>query len=163
MKTQTFVRLSLLFPYALWIILASFLIVMSKVFPASESLPIFSALITISFMYAFGIFVWGIPYSILALGLWIWSAKRSANTMKKAFIFSPLMLAILVAIEVFFILGHDHGVSSDFGEAVLALGGLSILFGYGTIGIVAGLYKLLQMGNFIEKEDETTSTQLEAF
>ncbi|MCC6500563.1 MAG: hypothetical protein IT313_09890 [Anaerolineales bacterium] len=163
MKTQTFVRLSLLFPYALWVVLASFMVVMSKIFPASESLPIFSALLTISFIYAFGILVWGIPYSILALGLWIWSAKKDANTMKKVFIFSPLMLAILVAIEALFILGRDHGVPSDFGEAVLALGGLSILFGYGTIGMVAGLYKLLRMGNFIEQEDETTSTQLETF
>lgn len=83
--------------------------------------------------------------------------------MRKVFIFSPLMLAILVAIEVFFILGRDHGTSSDFGEAALVLGGLAIFFGYGIIGIVAGLYKLLRMGNFIEKEDETTSTQLEAF
>ncbi len=159
MKTQTFIRLSLLFPYALWIIFAIFMVVMSKVFPASESLPILSGMITISFIYAFGILVWGIPYTILALGLWIWSNKKPASTMKKVFAFSPLMLAVLITVAMYFLIGLEDGISSDFGESALALGVLSILFGYGTIGIVAGIYKLLQMGNFIKQEDETTSGQ----
>jgi hypothetical protein len=163
MKIQTFIRLSLLFPYALWIILASFMVVMSKVFPASESLPILSGMIMISFIYAFGILIWGIPYTILAIGLWIWSNKKPARTMMKVFAFSPLMLAVFITVAMYFLIGVEDGISSDFGESALALGVLSILFGYATIGIVAGIYKLLQTGNVIKQEDETTSGQPSQF
>lgn len=161
MKTQTFIRLSLLFPYALWIILASFMVVMSEIFPASESLPLLSGIITISFVYSFGILVWGIPYTILALGLWIWSKGKPVRMMIKVFALSPLLMAVLVAVTIALILSAQDGVSPDIGEAILALGVFSLAYGYGNIGIVAGLYKLLQIGNFIMPELETPRAQPE--
>lgn len=157
MKTQTFIRLSLLFPYILWVIFASFMVVASEIFSASSQ-PIVSGMITILFMYVFGIVVWGIPYTILALGLWIWSYKKSASTMAKMFAFSPLMMAVLVSIGMYIILGTVDGVSNDFGASILALGAFSLAYGYGTIGMVAGIYKLLRMGNFIQPENEIPPT-----
>jgi hypothetical protein len=160
MKTQKFIRLSLLFPYLLWVILASFMVVMSEIFPTSESLPIVTGMIAISFMYVFGIVIWGIPYTILALGLWIWSNKKPARPIVRVFVFSPLMMAVLVAITMYFLLGTEDSVSSDVGASILALGGFSILYGYGIIGIVAGFYKLLRMGNVIKPENEPPPAQL---
>ena len=159
MTTQRFIRLSLLFPYILWVVLAGFMLLMSIVFPASESLPILSGMITVSFVYTFGILVWGIPYTILALGLWIWSKAKPVRTMIKVFMISPLMMAVVVAISISFILSTQDGVSPDIGEAVLALGAFSIAYGYGIIGIVAGVYKLLRMGSFIQPENEIPPTQ----
>ncbi len=159
MKTQTFVRLSLLFPYFLWAVLTGFMVVLSEVFPESESLPILSGIITISFVYSFGILVWGIPYTILALVLWIWSKGKTLRTMTRVFALSPLMMAVVVAIVMTILLGRNGGASSDIGESILALGAFSLVYGYGTIGIVAGIYKLLRMGNFIQPEKEIPPIQ----
>jgi len=46
--------------------------------------------------------------------------------------------------------------SSDFGASILAMGGLAIVFGYLSIGVVAGIYKVLTLLNLIKTEHELT-------
>jgi hypothetical protein len=154
MKKPTFIRLSLLAPYVLWVIFTGLIFAMSVVFPSSESFPIVSGVIAISFVYSFGILVWGIPYTLLALGLWIWSRGKSADTMTRVFALSPVFLAILIAAFGLVLIWRDSNSLSDIGEGMLALGGIAIAFGYGTIGVVFIAYRVLRAGKFIVPEGE---------
>ena len=116
---------------------------------------------TVVAFFTFGILIWFIPYTILAVGLGIWSNKKSDYRMAKVFAFSPLMMTILVAVEVLvFSLATSDAISSDFGASVTMVSLLSIPFGYAIILIVAVAYKLLQSVNFMARETEIPPEQL---
>jgi hypothetical protein len=162
MKPQTLLRLSLIIPYLLWGISTIIMLVVNSVnTTAIDSNSIISALIYVPILYAFGIVIWGIPYTLLAVGLWLWSRGKSIQKAIKVFALAPIMLAILIAIEIsaFSINWSDMGAgfsqnAADFGASILAMGGLAIVFGYLSIGVVTGIYKVLTMLNFIKKETE---------
>jgi hypothetical protein len=64
MKPQTFLRLSLIIPYLLWGISAIIVaIVSSSKNTAFDSNTIINILLYIPMLYAFGVFIWGIPYT----------------------------------------------------------------------------------------------------
>jgi hypothetical protein len=44
--------------------------------------------------------------------------------------------------------------SADFGASILAMGALAIVFGYLSIGVTAGIYKVLTLLNIIKNENE---------
>jgi len=163
MKPQTLLRLSLLTPYLLWGISAIVaMIVSSSKNTAFDTNPIINTLLYIPMLYAFGIFIWGIPYTLLAVGLGLWSRGKPTQKTLKTFAWSPVMLAILIAFEVFaFSLNwNDLGTgfsqnSTDFGASILAMGVLAIVFGYLSIGVVAGIYKVLTMLNLVKNKEET--------
>ncbi len=154
MKPEAYARLSLIFPYALWVMLAGFMFVARNFFPAIENVPVLSGLITISFLYVFGILLWGIPYTILAFCLWLWSRRKPAGSIAKAFAVAPWIMSLLVIGELAILSQMDRhtGLSSDFGDTALAMMWYCLLYGYGIVGIVAAIYKLLQSRNFIELE-----------
>ncbi|MEP7136433.1 MAG: hypothetical protein ABI904_16005 [Chloroflexota bacterium] len=162
MKPQTFLRLSLLTPYLLWGMSAIVaLVVSSSKNTAFDTNPIMNTLLYIPMLYAFGIFIWGIPYTLLAVGLGLWSRNKPSQKALKTFVWSPVMLAVLIAFEVFaFSLNwNDLGAgfsqnSIDFGASILAMGALAIVFGYLSIGVVAGIYKVLTLRNLIKNEEQ---------
>jgi hypothetical protein len=161
MKTQTYLRFSLLFPYILWVILLGISVVYSSVAIDDEPSGTVQFISAVIGFYTIGILIWGMPYSILAIALWVWGRGKTAERTAKVFIFSPLIMTILVAIEIVVVsVFTSDGVSSDFGASVVFVSLLSLPFGYAIIGIVAGIYKLLQLGNIIHPENETLPAQV---
>jgi len=147
MKPQTCLRLTLLAPYLLWVVLAGTVILLNRSSQSMDPGIIYNVFLTAANLYTIGIVIWLLPYTILALGLWMWSKGKSPEETYRFFAFSPLFMAILVALEmgIFSILWGGEGVSSDFGGSVLAIAGLAILFGYLIIGMVVGMYKLFSL------------------
>jgi hypothetical protein len=144
MNTRTYLRLSLLTPYLLWLTLAGILFLINRSSSPMESGTVSDVILGAAYIYTIGIGIWILPYTLLAVGLWIWSKGKPADKTARLFAFSPLIMAILVAVEmgILSILWGGGGASSDFGASMLAIGGLAILFGYLIIGMVAGMYKL---------------------
>jgi len=171
MKTQTLLRLSLIIPYLLWGISTIVMLVVNSVnTTAIDSNSIISTLMYVPFLYAFGIVIWGIPYTLLAIGLWLWSHGKPVQKAIKVFALAPIMLAILIAIEIFALSINWSDVSAgfyqnstDFGMSVLAMGGFAIVFGYLSIGVVAGIYKVLTLLNLIKNENEMLNTTQDTF
>ena len=156
MKPRTYLGLALLFPYLLWIICAPIAYLLSSR-DLSANWNIILAPVA---YYVLGIVLWIAPYTLLALGLGLWSRGKATRQIAKVFAFSPFMLAILLALImlVFLIDWHNIGtvlsnLSSDFGMSILAVAGLALIYGYFCIGIIAGIYKILKMLRIIKDEE----------
>jgi hypothetical protein len=166
MKPKTFLRLTLLTPYLLWGISALIVLAVNS----SENTwfaisPIINALLYIPMLYAIGIFIWGIPYTILAFALWFWSSNRPIRKIIRGFALAPFLLAILIATEmlVLSINWNNFGASfaqssTDFGASVLGMGLLALVFGYLSIGVVMAIYKALTLVNLIKTETSLMQT-----
>jgi len=171
MKPQTLLRVSLIIPYLLWGLSALIVAVVSssKNTPFDTGL-IINVLLYIPMLYAFGIFIWGIPYTLLAVGLGLWSRGKPTQKIIRIFALSPVMLAILISLEMFAfsINWNDLGAgfsqnSTDFGASILGIGALAVVFGYLSIGVVAGIYKVLTLLNLIKNENEMTHPTQDTF
>jgi hypothetical protein len=171
MKPQTFLRLSLLVPYLLWGISAGIAAVVSS---SKNTLfytnSILNVLLYIPMLYAFGIFIWGIPYTLLAVGLGLWSRGKPTQKTIKIFALSPVMLAILISLEIFAFSVNWNDLragfsqnSADFGASILSIGALAVVFGYLSIGVVAGIYKVLTLLNVIKNENEMAHPTQDTF
>ena len=171
MKPQTLLRLSLIIPYLLWGISAILVMVVNSSKSTSfDTSPSINALLYIPMLYALGIFIWGIPYTLLAVGLGLWSRGKPTQKILRAFAWSPVMLAGLISFEIlaFSINWNDLGAgfsqnSTDFGASVLAMGALAIVLGYLSIGVVAVIYKVLTWLNFIKNEKEMLNPAQDTF
>jgi len=107
---------------------------------------VFDALAGVASFYAIGIVLWGIPYTILAVGLLLWSINKSAPTIYKLFIFSPFMLSILMAVEIALVSFWPPQAPSleggmEFLSSLLVVVIPSLIFGYGLVGVCAIIYK----------------------
>lgn len=156
MKAITYIRLSLLTPYIIWLVLAGSISLYSNAFAATPSSPIMDAIAMPIFIYVVGVLLWGIPYSLLAIILGIWSRNQEARRIARIFAFSPPALALLIIIQVviLFLLDGDS-ISPDFGSIILMLSILSIVYGYIIIGIIMGIYKILNRGGYVKDKEET--------
>ena len=107
------------------------------------------------FSYAIGILIWFIPYTLLAIGLWIWSRNKSVTALFKAAMASPVIFGVLMLLEGLLV----NLPASDLAQLgrelpgqVAMLGGLSLLFGYFCVGIAWGIFKILKARKFIAEE-----------
>lgn len=116
------------------------------------------------FFYAFGIILWGIPYTVLAIGLWLCSRGKDTHKIIRIFALSPLFLTLLIAMEILIFSytwsdfpngGTD--LLTDFGSSALGLGIFSVVYGYLIIGITAGAYSILKKFNLLSDEESLTS------
>jgi len=80
------------------------------------------------------------------------------------------MLAILISLEMFAfsINWKDLGAgfsqnSTDFGASILVMGALAIVFGYLSIGVVAGIHKVLTSLKLIKNENEMANPTHDTF
>ena len=151
MKPRTYFGIAVLFPYILWGICALVAFLLSSQ-EASEAWNI--VLIPVMF-YAFGILFWFIPYTILVVGMWIWSRNKSKATLYKLAMLAPVLLSFLMPIEALFVsLPADSAVelTKDLLSYSLVLGGFSLVFGYLCVGIALGMFKFLQSKHLIKEE-----------
>jgi hypothetical protein len=146
-KSKNLLRSLLLIPYSAWVITLLFdLLVRGLASNPDAPNAFFNALVDVASFYTVGIVVWGIPYTILAVGLLLWSINKPAPNIYKVFIFSPFLLSILMVIEVALIsfwhvqaLSHEDLMS--FLSSTLLVVIPSLIFGYGFVGIGSIVYK----------------------
>jgi len=159
-KPQNLLRSLLLIPYFAWGIALLFAYLVS-VSAGNSYTPnaFFDALVGVASFYMLGIILWGIPYTILALGLLLWSINKPAPVIHKVFVFSPFLLSILTIIEIALIsfwplqapsLEDSMGFLSSIIVAVIP----TLVFGYGFVGAGSVLYKAARHLNFISIEGE---------
>lgn len=150
MKPVTYFRFALLLPYLLWGLSALVIAVAPQ-----ETSPTWTTLLMPVYFYAFGVLVWFIPYTVLAIGMWVWSRDKSATSLFKAAMISPLVLVVFMVIETALVSLPSQSMS-EFGSAfpgqILVLGGFSLVFGYVCVGIALGIYRLLQTRRIIAQE-----------
>ena len=156
MKSRTYFGITLLIPYLLWGICGIIAALLSK----QEISETWNMILLPVFYYLIGIIFWFIPYTILAIGMWIWSKGRSIKSVKTLILIAPFVLFILTWIEMAAITlpGQSAAESGNYILGISALtGGFSIVFGYFCIGIALGIYKLLKKRNMIMDETPTAA------
>lgn len=151
MKPRTYFGLALLTPYALWIVCALIAYLLS----GEETSTGWDILLMPVFFYAIGILLWFIPYTLLAIGLWIWSRNKPVKSLFRAAMAAPVLMGVLMFMEGLLV----NLPASDLAQLgrelpgqVALLGGLSLVFGYFCVGITLGIYKMLQARKFIAEE-----------
>jgi hypothetical protein len=159
MKPQVFLRFSLLLPYLLWGIML-LVVLADRGSEAGETTGFFGAGLLAS-MYVIGIIFWFLPYTLLALGLVIWSLKKQPKTILRVFALSPLLLTVLILLEInlLSLVSEDPAalVSQSNLRDLMSLNllaiGLTLGAGYLCVGLGFGLYKLLQRLNIFRETD----------
>jgi hypothetical protein len=152
MKPQTYFRLALLFPYVLWGVCALIFFTLQSIFEIPEAWNI--VLMPMTF-YVFGIILWLIPYTLLAIGLGIWGRNKSTDTLRKMAFAAPILFFILMLIEVVLVSLPAESIA-EFIKELLAqsamLGVFSLVFGYLCVGIALGIFKFMQTKKLIAEE-----------
>ena len=153
MKPQTFFRLAILFPYLLWIICVLIVALLSTL--TQEISSTLNVVMMPFFFYAFGILLWFIPYTILAIGMWIWSKGKSTKALYKLALSAPILLFILMLFEVVVIYQPAKNMgelTADLPGQAAMMGSFSLFFGYFCVGIALGIFKLLKSKNIVSEE-----------
>ncbi len=148
MKQQTFLKLALLFPYALWAVGVLITILVPSQPDAAEN---WNLMLLPVIFYVLGIFVWIVPYTILAVGLWLWSRGKAAKQIAKVFAFSPIMLAVLIALLLLPLSMDENlaatglsNLSLEFAASVVGMAGFALAYGYFCIGMIVVIYEILK-------------------
>lgn len=156
MKPQTFFRLALLSPYVLWVLLTLVSLIFSSV-ESSEAWDL--ALMPVTF-YVIGIILWFVPYTVLAIGLWIWSRNKTVKTLYRLALTAPLLFFVFMLIELALVSLPVDSITELTGELpgqAALLGGFSLVFGYLCVGVVLGIFKFLQARKLIVEETPETA------
>ena len=152
MKPLTYFRLALLFPYLLWCILA----VLSSLLTSLEyTSTAWEYMLLPLMIYVLGVIFWVAPYTILAVGMWIWSRKKSTEALRKLALLAPVLLAVLMVIEsTLMSLPYESMTElvTDILKQGLLWGGFSLLFGYLCVAAALGMFKFLQSKGFVVEE-----------
>lgn len=167
MKTNTYLRWALLIPFLVWLLCLLFMIPASIITfqnPAAygPSDSILDMLFALTGAYVFGIILWIVPYLLLSLILFFSSFIGSPRLMIWLYALSPLaMTALTLALMNLFLFAFvgisafpDMPVSSlqGYTESTVAVGGLSLLWGYICVCIGYVIYKLLQWRGIVRDE-----------
>lgn len=174
MKTKTYLRLSLLTPFLVWIICLLIFIVWSKLAPNGSGFDgsegILNVVLLPLLFYVFGIIGWLLPYLVLASIFFLWSFRSRSQVLMRALALSPLVMTVLILILVN-VLSIGNGSWSLFSSnptanaqdilgpnALFAV--LTLLWGYICLGIGYGIYRILQRRDFIKDEEMVTTAPL---
>ncbi len=143
----------LFLPYLLWLIAVP----MTAILSASV---VSKLLVGFSFIYAFGILFWGIPYTTFVIGMLFWSRNRSTKEIYSALSQSPLSLAFLTLAEfviLFLIIFLGERVSGEPSPIVNFIGGLFYIVIYwfmAMIGIFVYGYAFVFLGKAVYRKFE---------
>lgn len=171
MKPQTYLRFSLLLPYALWAVMV--LLTYIQGFRADTSLlgeaTEFFNLGFIAAIYLVGILFWFLPYTLLALGMLVWSINKQVKTIVRVFALSPFILTALILLEVNLLSMVADPMSFTSQADVQDLMSLNVLAvgftlgaGYFFVAVGFGIYRLFQRLNLIKEagmENQPVLTQ----
>jgi hypothetical protein len=158
MNSKTLLRGILFLPYLAWLI----------AIPLANlpTTPMFSfAVVGVSGAYLVGIVFWGIPYTILVIGLLLWSGNKSAKEFDAVLPRSPLLMALLTVAELsvlylYYALTSQIRLSPfmDFlGFTWFLLLGVvgSFIFGYAFFFLGKAIYRVFGNLRLIKEENES--------
>ena len=151
MKPRSYFGWSLMFPYVLWLFSALLLFLLSSM---NESAALNFLLMPIAF-YVLGVILWFLPYTVLAVGMWIWSRNKSTKSLWRAAMLAPFFLFMLALIGTVIVSLPAESLTGFVQEAMtqaVLVGIFSLLFGYLCVGVAAGVYKILRSRNLIVDE-----------
>jgi hypothetical protein len=151
MKPRSYFGWSLMFPYVLWLVSALLLFILSSM---NESEALNFILMPIAF-YVLGVILWFLPYTVLAVGMWIWSRNKSTKSLWRAAMLAPFFLFMLALIGTMIVSLPAESLTGFVQEAMaqaVLVGIFSLLFGYLCVGVAAGVYKILRSRNLIVDE-----------
>jgi len=158
MKTTTYLRFSLLIPFAVWgvcllVIMATSAISMDQFVPEMpENISMGVAVFFSS--YVIGIIFWIFPYILLASILFFSTFISQARTALKLFALSPLAMTLLTLATVIIISLSSSGTTDQgFSTFLMFVVGLVMIWGYICVGIGYGIYRLLQRRGRIRDEE----------
>jgi hypothetical protein len=152
MKPRTYFGFALLFPYLFWIISMLVTFVLS----AQETSEAWNFVLTPFAFYALGVILWLIPYTILAIGMWLWSRNKTTSALFKAGVAAPLVFFILMLAEVILVslpAESMAGFAEEMLNQSIFLGILSLVYGYLCVGVALGIFKILQSRNLIAQDE----------
>lgn len=151
MKPVTYFRLALLFPYILWVVCALiFLLIRTLEIPEAWNIVLMPLM-----FYVFGIILWFIPYTILAVGLGRWSRNKSTKSLAASAGLAPIVLSGLISFEAALVTLPADGIAKFMEDAIsqsALVGIFTLFFGYLCVGVAAGVYKILRLRNVIAQE-----------
>lgn len=151
MKPRTFFGFALLLPYVFWVV--SMLVAFAL--SAQNTAEDWNFVLVPFAFYAFGVIVWFIPYTVLAIGMWVWSRKKTSSALFKAGIAAPMIFFVLMLLEAVLIIPLAESPGRFLHELVnqaVFLGILSLVYGYFCVGVALGVFKILQLRNIILQE-----------
>jgi len=158
-KPQNFLRSLLLIPYIAWGIALLF---SSLAYRPDGNTPnaFLDTFAGFASFFTIAIIGWGIPYTILAVGLFIWSIKKPTPVIYKAFLISPILLSILTIVEVVYITFSPLQTApsladfQDFLSYTLLAVILTLILGYIFVGLGVIIYKAMGRLNLLRTEAE---------
>lgn len=153
MKPLTYFRLALLTPYLLWGICLLVLLPLSTL--GDELSEVWNPVLIPITVYAFGIILWFIPYTLLAISLGFWSKNKPFRELRNMAFIAPVLFTLLMLAEGILVNLPAESLSiliRDMLNQSIMIGFSSLVFGYLCVGIALGIFKLLQRINFIAKE-----------
>ena len=145
MKYRRLFGIALLFPYLFWVIS----VLIANLFSTWNTL-----LVPILF-YAFGAIFWFIPYTLLAIGMWLWSKNKSVASLRKLGLSAPIVFSGLMSIEYSIIIFADNSSTTDWAGMMgfsALLNFSSLVFGYLFVGIALVVFNNLQAKNLIVED-----------
>jgi hypothetical protein len=161
MKTNTYLRWSLLIPFVVWGVSLLIFMIASifsfEAFPDGESLSAVDIPLFFLLFYVFGIIVWIFPYLLVALILFFWSFISKARTALQVFALSPVVMTLLtvatLTILTLGISGGSTGIIDQYFIGFNLLGAaFTLIWGYICVGIGYGIYRFLQKRGLIRDE-----------
>jgi len=157
-KAKTFLLVTLLLPYIVWVIAAIYsLILIWPLIYTVGLIPgvaqILGAIYGVGFAFVIGIVFWGVPYTVFAIIFFFWSKNKPVQKIYSTLLYSPMMLALMSSIGIM-ILGLAFRLAAgkipsleewkNLGLISLLGAGLCLLYGYFFVGAGVVGYKLLK-------------------
>ena len=165
MKTTTYLRFSLLIPFAIWGICLLVILAMeaASLDQFTPELPdtIFVGVSVFFTAYVIGIIFWIFPYVLLGLILFFSTFIGQARMALKLFALSPLAMALLTLATVITMdSGNSGSMDQGFSSLIFLVIALVLSWGYICVGIGYGVYRLLQRrGNIQDQAPIQTNLQ----
>lgn len=150
MKHRRLFGIALLFPYLLW----GVCLLIANLFSPGDTSDIWNLLLVPAMFYAIGVIFWFIPYTLLAIGMWIWSKNKPVNSLRKLGLLAPIIFSILVMIEYSIILFSATGTTGwkDIAGFFALLIICCLFFGYLSVGTALAVFRFLQSKNLVTEE-----------
>jgi hypothetical protein len=139
-KSQHVLRSLLLAPYLIWGTSLAFNLLVDRLIADPDATPaILDALVGVTSFYTIGILLWGIPYTILVVGLLLWSIRKPTSTIHRVFVFSPILMSVLMTVETALVAFWSPQAPfleelMDFLQYTLVAVIPTLVFGYGFVG-----------------------------
>ena len=162
MKTQSFLRFSLLIPFLVWVLCLAFFLIAAAIqndnTSYGDAFDVMAILAFVSMLYVFGIMVWIFPYLLLAAILFFWSFIAQSRVALRVFALSPLVMTIFTVATLNIMMLWNSGDISSLDESLINMNlmaiGFALVWGYICVGIGYGIYKLLQHRDFLREEQK---------